>query len=198
MSQIVEPRSSNMFQQMCLSCGVDRNFAWGRPLRVYISAPRQKTFFIRCVREVAEKRGDKSIYPPDVFRDLDDKQILEKVMRELRDSHLIVMDVSMRNFNGEWYPSSGVMMELGVIVEDPTKGLNSVYFFCDELTDRHHLPPMIPRIEVQKYSENDENLKKLLRKALDGFERKAPERLRQALKAQTAAKIMCEIRETSI
>jgi len=157
---------------------------------VYISAPREKTFFIRCVKGVADDRGDEWVYPPDSFRDLNDKQILEKVIRKLRASHLVLMDISMNNLDGEWRPNSGVMVEFGILVRDPTKGLSSAYFFCDESTDRHHLPSMIPRIEVQKYTENDESLKEIIRTCLEAFERKAPERLRLALEAQVAAETM--------
>lgn len=164
-------------------------------LKVYISSASQKTFFISCVKEVAEKRGDEPIYTPDIVRDLDDVQILEKVKRELRASHVILMDVSMKNIDNKWYPNPGVMIEFGLAVKDPTKGLSSVYFFCDESTDRHQLPPMIPRIEVQKYSENDDNLKKFIEKSLDDFEGKAFERLHRALEAQAVAEMMYETKK---
>lgn len=167
-------------------------------MKVFISAPREKRFFIRCVKEVAEERCDKSVYPPDSFRNLDDKQILEKVIRELRSSHLVLMDLSMKNLNGVWYPNSGVMIEFGLLLRDPTKGLSSAYFFCDESTGRSHIPPMIPRIEVQQYTEGDQKkFKQTIRTCLEDFEKKAPERLRLALEAQTATETMYETKKAT-
>lgn len=159
-------------------------------LNVFISAPRQKRFFIENVIEVLKERKDKWFYPPDEFRDLDDRQILDKVKRKLRQSNLVLMDVSMKCFNGECYPNSGVMIEFGLLVRDPSIGLESAYFFCDETTDRDHLPPMIPRVEVEQYTEredNRENLTKKIRQALEEFDRTAPERLRRIQNAKAAA-----------
>lgn len=153
-------------------------------MKVYISAPREKRFFINCIKEVVAKRGDKWFYPPDEARDLDDKQILEKVTRELVLSNLVLMDVSMRVFNGQCYPNSGVMIEFGLLMNDRTKGLDYAYLFCDETTERNDLPPMIPRIEVEQYldkKENEEDFKKVILQRVEDFERKAPDRLQKAL-----------------
>lgn len=144
-------------------------------------------FFIECVKEVIEERDDKWFYPPDEFRDLDNKQILDKVKKELRLSHLVLMDVSMKCFGDECYPNSGVMIEFGLLMNDPKKGLDYTYFFCDEPTRRNDLPPMIPRVEIERYSENEENrenFKKIVRQALEDFDRKVPQRLDQALGAK--------------
>jgi hypothetical protein len=147
------------------------------------------------VKEVVEGRNDKWFYPPDEFRDLDDKQILEKVMRELSLSNLVLMDVSMKSYDGECYPNSGVMIELGLLMNDHTKGLGYVYFFCDEKTERNDLPPMIPRVDVQQYTENANNredFKKIILHALEDFERKAPDRLQQALGVRFAIEALYE------
>lgn len=164
-------------------------------LRVFVSAPRQKRFFIDCVKEVVDERSDRWFYPPDEFRDLDDKQILDKVKRELRDSNLVLMDVSMKSCDDESYPNSGVMIEFGLVVNDPRKGIDFAYFFCDETTERNDLPPMIPRVDVEQYSEdeeNRENFKKIIRQALEDFERKAPDKLQKALGAQFALQMLYE------
>lgn len=118
-------------------------------------------------------------------------------MRELKASHLVLMDVSMENLDGEWYPNPGVMIELGLLVKDPSKGLDSIYFFCDESTDRQRLPPMIPRVEVQEYAENDERFEDIVRASLEAFEKQAPEKLRLALEAQAATETMYENKKTS-
>jgi len=165
-------------------------------LKVYISAPRDKRFFIECAQEVAEGRGDKWFYPPDEFRDLDNVQILDKVMKELWLSNLVLMDVSMKHFNDEFYPNSGVMIEFGLLMNDTRKGLDYVYLFCDENTERNNLPPMIPRVEVEKYSEgeeNEENFKKTILQALQDFERKAPDREQQAREAKIALQSLYEL-----
>jgi hypothetical protein len=156
---------------------------------VYISAPRENRFFIDCVKAVVEEAGDKWYYPPDEFRDLDNKQILDKVKKELWLSHLVMMDVSMKLHNGECYPNSGVMIEFGLLINDSRKGLDYAYLFCNDSTERNDLPPMIPRVEVESYSEgeaNRESFKKIIRQALEGFHRKIPERLQQALGAKVA------------
>lgn len=159
-------------------------------MKVYISAPRDKRFFIECVKAVVEERNDKWFYPPDESRDLDDKQILDKAMKELWLSNLVLMDVSMECFNDKCYPNSGVMIEFGLVMNDSRKeGLGNVYLFCDEATERSRLPPMIPRVEVEQYSEsegNRENFKKIIRHAIEDFERKLPERLQQALDEKVA------------
>lgn len=159
-------------------------------LKVYISAPREKRFFIECVKEVVGERGDKWFYPPDESRDLDDKQILDKVMRELWFSNLLLMDVSMKCFDNECYPNLGVMIEFGLLMNASGKeGLGNVYLFCDDRTDRNKLPPMIPRVEVEQYSENEENrenFKKVIQSRLEDFQRKIPERLQKALETKDA------------
>lgn len=170
-------------------------------MKVYISAPRHKRFFIECVKEVVEERGDKWFYPPDESRDLDNKQILDKVMKELWLSNLVLMDVSMKCFDGECYPNSGVMIEFGLLMNDLRKGLEYVYFFCDELTERNNLPPMIPRVEVESYKEKGEykeNLKKILRQALEDFERKAPDREQQAREAKVALEKLYELSKKTL
>ena len=154
-------------------------------MKIFISAPREKEKFIKCVKEVAHERNDEVIFCPDQFRELRDKQLLDKVIRELETSHLVLMDVSMKKFDDEWYPNPGVMIEFGLVVKDITKGLGFVYMFCDQNTDRNQLPPLIPRIEVIQYSEdNEDELKNLIRTALQKFEKDVPEMLRQALQAK--------------
>lgn len=162
-------------------------------MRVYISAPRQKRFFIECVKGVVEEKRGTWFYPPDKFRDLDDKQILKKVMREMRKAHVVLMDVSMKNVDDEWYPNSGVMIEFGLLMRDPTKGLGSAYIFCDETTDRDHLPPMIPRVQVDQYSENEEDFKETVRCALEAFGRKVLDREQQARERAGALERLYEL-----
>lgn len=160
-------------------------------VKIFISAPRGKRTFIDCVNSVAQERGDRTIYPPDEFRDLRDRQLLEKAMREVRTSHLVLMDVSMENLGEKWYPNSGVMIEFGLVMNDPTKGIECVYMFCDQDTERDHLPPMIPRVEVTQYSENNEDeLKGFIRTALQEYGEAVPERLRQALLVKHATEIL--------
>lgn len=169
-------------------------------MKVFISAPRHKRFFIVCVKEVVEERGDKWFYPPDEFRDLNDKQILDKVQRELWLSNLVLMDVSMKCYSGECYPNSGVMAEFGLLINDSRKGVEYAYFFCDESTERNDLPPMIPRVEVEQYSEgeeNKENFKKVIRQALDDFLRRSPEREQQAREAKVALERLYELKKKS-
>jgi hypothetical protein len=159
-------------------------------LKVYISAPREKRFFIECVKEIIEQRGDKWFYPPDESRDLDDKQILDKVMKELWFSNLVLMDVSMKCFDDKCYPNSGVMIEFGLLMNASGKeGIHDAYLFCDDRTDRSRLPPMIPRVEVEQYSENEENrenFKKIIQSRLEDFQGKIPERYKKALEAKDA------------
>lgn len=160
-------------------------------MKIFISAPSEKKVFRKCVEEATGSRKDEWVYCPEKFRKLKDMQLLEEVMRELGESHIILMDLSMKKFGSdEWYPNSGVMIEFGLIVEDPTKGLGFVYMFCDDKTERDHLPPMIPRVKVQQYSENEpEKLKQMIDKALEDFLSESPERerkLREAYVATTA------------
>jgi|YelNatPaOPRAMG01_1025707.scaffolds.fasta_scaffold26291_5 hypothetical protein len=167
-------------------------------MKIFISAPREKEKFIKCVKEVAHERNDEVIFCPDQFRELRDKQLLDKVIRELETSHLVLMDVSMKKFDDEWYPNPGVMIEFGLVVKDITKGLGFVYMFCDQNTDRNQLPPLIPRIEVIQYSEdNEDELKNLIRTALQKFEKDVPEMLRQALQAKGAIELVYRTSQTS-
>lgn len=75
-------------------------------------------------------------------------------MRELKLSNLVLMDVSMKSYGGESYPNSGVMIEFGLLMNDRTKSLEYVYFFCDERTERNNLPFMIPRVDLQPHRDN--------------------------------------------
>ena len=48
---------------------------------------------------------------------------------------------------------------------------------------------MIPRVEVEQYSENEENrenFKKIIRQALEDFQKIVPERLQKALQTKDA------------
>lgn len=167
-------------------------------MKIFISAPKEKQKFIKCVKEVAQERNDEVVFCPDKFRDLRDKQLLDKVMRELETSHLVLMDVSMKKFDSEWYPNPGVMIEFGLVVKDLAKGLGFVYMFCDQNTDRNQLPPLIPRVEVIQYSEdNEDELKDFVRKALQKFEKDVPEMLRQALQAKGAIELIYRTSGTS-
>lgn len=167
-------------------------------MKVFISAPNEKRFFIECAKEVITEQGDKWYYPPDEFRDLDDKQILEKVVRELWFSNLVLMDVSTKDFDGKCYPNSGVMIEFGLLINDSRKGLSHVYLFCDENTDKNKLPPMIPRVQVDSYQdnpENKENFKETLRQALKDFLKKAPERLQKSREREDALERLVELKK---
>jgi len=156
-------------------------------MKIFISAPKDKKFFIECVEAVAKARNDEWIYCPDRFRKLKDLQLLKEVMRELTDAHIVLMDLSMKKFGDEWYPNSGVMIEFGLLMKDTTKGLGFVYMFCDDKTKRDNLPPMVPRVKVQQYSENHpEALKQMVSKALEEFLRESPERERKLLEVYGA------------
>lgn len=165
---------------------------------MFISADKRKEVFVKCVEEVAQERGDSSIFCPTKFRELMDIQLLDKVLRELNSSHLVLMDVSMEKIGENWYPNAGVMVEFGLIVKDLTKGLEFVYMFCDQATERTQLPPIIPRTEVQKYDETKiDELKESIRQAVHKYEQAVPERLRQALQAKGATQIMYDIAKSS-
>jgi hypothetical protein len=165
---------------------------------MFISADMRKEIFVKCVEEIAQERGDTSVFCPTKFRELRDKQLLDKVIRELDSSHLVLMDVSMEKIGENWYPNAGVLVEFGLIVKDLTKGLDFVYMFCDQTTERTQLPPIIPRTEVQKYDESKINeLKEFIRQAVHKYEQGVPERLRQALQAKGISQIMYEISKSS-
>lgn len=167
-------------------------------MKMFISAGKRKEIFVKCVEEVAQERGDSSVFCPTKFRDLIDKQLLDKILRELDSSHLILMDVSMEKIGESWHPNAGVMVEFGLVVKDLTKGLEFIYMFCDQATERNQLPPMIPRVEVQQYDETKiDELKEFIRQAVQKYERAVPERLRQALQAKGASQIMYEIAKGS-
>lgn len=150
-------------------------------MKIFISAPRKKEVFRKTVEAIAQEKGHSTIYCPEQFRNLKNKQLSDKVIRELKTSHLVFMDVSMKKSGKEWFPNSGVLIEFGLAMNDPTKGLDFIYFFCDKDTDKNHLPPLIPRVEVTEYSEKDEDaLKDDIREALRNYEKDLPERLRRA------------------
>ena len=149
--------------------------------------------FVRCVESVAQEKHNSTVFCPTQFRELADKQLLDKIMRELETAHLVMMDVSMEKIGEYWFPDAGVMIEFGLVVKDPSKGLEFLYMFCDQVTERNHLPPMIPRLEITKYDEQKEDeLKNYIRLALEKFERAVPEKLRQALQAKAATQIMLQ------
>lgn len=167
-------------------------------MKIFLSAPKGRKAFRKCVEEVARARNDECIYCPEKLRQLKDAQLLEEVKRELVESHIVLMDLSMRKFEGdEWYPNSGVMIEFGLVMNDPKKGLGHVHLFCDKDTQRDHLPPMIPRAKVQEYSEDSpEELKTIINKLLDDFLNEAPERERKLLEAYTATTALIKYQVT--
>lgn len=158
-------------------------------MKIFISAPSEQTVFLECIKEVADERHDDVVFCPEKFRTLRDRTLLDKVYREMDESHLILMDLTMKKINPEWYANSGVLIEYGLLVG--IKSLEYVYMFCEEATDRDHLPPLIPRTEVKSYSTNDrDGLKKRIREAIEKFEREAPERERRVMREANASKTL--------
>lgn len=158
-------------------------------MKIFISASSEQSFFVECVREVANERHDDVVFCPEKFRDLRDKTLLDKVFRELNTSHLVLMDLTMNQCTDEFYANSGVLVEYGLLIA--MKSLEYIFMFCEESTDRDRLPPLIPRTEVTPYSTDDrEVFKEMIRKAIEQFEREAPERERRIMRMADASQIL--------
>lgn len=158
-------------------------------MKIFISAPSEQIFFIECIREVASERNDDVVFCPEDFRNLRDRTLLDKVYREMDSSHLILMDLTMVKKDDKWYANSGVLIEYGLLVG--IKSLEYVFMFCEESTDRDRFPPLIPRTEVNSYSTDDrDGFKKLIRQAIERFEREAPERERRIMGIVNASRTL--------
>jgi hypothetical protein len=158
-------------------------------MKIFISAAIEQTFFVECIKEVATERHDDVVFCPEKFRDLRDKTLLDKVTREMDESHLVLMDLTITQHNEEWFVNSGVLIEYGLFVG--TKGLEYGFMFCEESTDRDRLPPLIPRTEVTPYSTQDrEGFKKVVKEAIEKFERDAPERERRIYRVANATRTL--------
>ena len=156
-------------------------------MKIFISASSNSRVFIDAIREVALARGDPPpFFCPDLYRYPEETDLLRKVLGRLDDSHLVLMDVSMTMCDDQYVVNQGVLIEFGLCIY--WRGLQYVYLFCDENTDRMQLPPLMPRVDVQQYNSNDpESIRDLVRNVLATFERELPERERRFQRQSFAA-----------
>jgi hypothetical protein len=163
-------------------------------LKVFISSDCTNTFFVDKTFEAINEKSEEvrnaigieiqPIYPP---RQSTTGMTVEEKINQIRDSNLIIMNITPRIVSNEYVVNSGVLVEYGVVLGlDETENL---CILCDREFERTRLSPIFHGHDIQQFSQRDEGteLKNLIKSILSSHISRIVQRSRQLAQSDRIA-----------
>jgi hypothetical protein len=155
-------------------------------MKVFVSSDCNDTFFVDKTLEAIHEKSEtvhnaigfeiQPIYPP---RQATTGMTVEDKINQIRDSDLVIMNITPRIITNEYVVNSGVLVEYGIVL-----GLNAVEnlcILCNQEFDRARLSPIFHGHDIQQFIQSAEGteLKRIVEGILSIHIAKIVERSRQ-------------------